>query len=79
MPLATSKRMEVRRLGYGLSNKSHEIYTRYDAEIYLSPDSIFSTSLDGSVEAGKYDLVTVVLRELAKACRNGDRNNAKVK
>ncbi len=38
-----------------------------DASIYFSPDDIFSTRLDGEVEYDKYDLVTVTLRELAKA------------
>jgi len=67
IPYATSKRAGV--LGFATDNfydSNNGLYNAYDAEIYLSPDDIFSCTLDCNVETGKYDLVTVILRELAK-------------
>jgi hypothetical protein len=42
------------------------LFNDYDGTVIFSTNDIFSTRTDGTVEAGKYDLTTVAIREIIK-------------
>jgi len=66
LPTATMKRHAITGAAQYRFFEENEIFDSFDGTIIYSPQDIFSHRIDGNVEAGKYDMVTVTLREIAR-------------
>lgn len=66
VPSATLKRYAVLKMEKPLFHQESTLFSQYDGTVVISSSDIFSTSTNGIVESGKYDLATVVIREIVK-------------
>ena len=66
IPSASLKRYAVLGTETSLFHKESTLFSEYDGTVTISPNDIFSTRTDGTVESEKYDLATVAIREIIK-------------